>query len=388
MSLARPFIVPHALVLFLGVGALAAACSGLKDGGDQGGDAAAPEPTVSDGTIGPASDGGSTASDGASPPKVDGAVLPGGACRPSPPPCLDPAPTELVEVPTEKTFNDALAQAVAGSTIQVRGLSIGAGFRVPALVTLRGCAGAKIVGGMAFAGTGGTVEGFEVSGQIVANRSGTYIVRENRFVGTDATAGVEGNSIDGLVSADVKLTVVANLFSGRPKGIAASTRYDTGVHTVDLVVQNNVFRDVSAPVVVTRGGIVGKVSARFENNTLHNFATAFFFGSVDRPTLSGNLLSSGTAAVGGDSAYEVSYSLLSGVSSPGSAPALSGTFATGLAGFADAAQGDFRLTAGSAALDRIPAGAGLPPDDFSGCPRPVARNGGAALGDIGAYEAQ
>ena len=326
--------------------------------------------------------------DAAKPPLTDGAVTPGAACKPKVLPCLDPSPADVVEVPSEKTFADALAQAQAGSTIQIRGLSIPAGYRVPALVTLRGCSGAKIIGGIGFAGTGGTIEGFEVTGQIVANRTGTFVVRDNRFTGTDATAAVEGNSIDGLVSADVKLDVVANLFSGRPRGVASSTRYDTGTHTVNLTVQNNIFSGVDAPVVVTRGGLVGKITARFASNTFHGFTTAFYFGSVDRPTLVGNLLSSGTAAVGGDSAYEVSYSLLSGVTSPGGATALSGTFAVGNAGFANAAQGDFQLTTGSDALDRIPVGTALPADDFAGCPRPVGRPGAPALGDIGAFEAQ
>ncbi len=364
------------------------ACTGLKqdDSSPQGNPPNDGGPTLQ-ADADPTSTTGTSAPDAARPP-TDGAVTPGPACKPKILPCLDPSPTDVVEVPTEKTFADALAQAQAGTTIQLRGLSIGAGFRVPALVTLRGCSGAKIVGGIGFAGTGGTIEGFEVTGQIVANRTGTFVVRDNRFIGTDAAAAVEGNSIDGLVSADVKLDVVANLFSGRPRGVAASTRYDTGTHTVNLTVQNNVFSGVDAPVVVTRGGIVGKISARFASNTFHGFTTAFYFGSVDRPTLVGNLLSSGTAAVGGDSAYEVSYSLLSGVASPGGATALSGTFAVGNAGFANAAQGDFQLTTGSDALDRIPVGTALPADDFAGCPRPVGRPGAQALGDIGAFETQ
>ena len=383
-----PRVVPRQglpRVVLSGIALFLAACSDLKEGDPSGtdasGDGAVSTPPDTDASVPPGTDG-------APQPTADGAVLPGGACRPSPLPCLDPSPEDIVEIPTEKSFNDAVAQARAGSTLQIRGLSIGAGFRVPALVTLRGCAGAKIVGGIAFAGTGGTIEGFEVTGQIVANRSGTYVVRENRFVGSDATAGVEGNSIDGLVSAEVKLSVVANLFTLRPRGIAASTRYDTGIHTVDLVAQNNVFRGVNAPVVLTRGGLVGKISARVESNTIHGFGTAFYFGSVDRPSLVGNLLSSGTAAVGGDSAYQVSYSLLSGVTSPGGATPLSGAFATGNAAFMDEAGGDFRLTSGSSALDRIPAGTALPADDFAGCPRPVGRPGAPALGDIGAFEAQ
>jgi len=361
------------------------ACTGLKqdDSSPQG-----DPPNDGGPTLQADADPTSTSAPDAARPPTDGAVTPGAACKPKILPCLDPSALDVVEVPSEKTFADALAQAQAGTTIQLRGLSIGAGFRVPALVTLRGCSGAKIVGGIGFAGTGGTIEGFEVTGQIVANRTGTFVVRDNRFTGTDAAAAVEGNSIDGLVSADVKLDVVANLFSGRPRGVAASTRYDTGTHTVNLTVQNNVFSGVDAPVVVTRGGLVGKISARFASNTLHGFATAFYFGSVDRPTLVGNLLSSGTAAVGGDSAYEVSYSLLSGVASPGGATALSGTFAVGNAGFANAAQGDFQLTTGSDALDRIPVGTTLPADDFAGCPRPVGRPGAQALGDIGAFEAQ
>ena len=56
-------------------------------------------------------------------------------------------------------------------------------------MTLRGCESAVLVSTIAFDGVLGTIEGFEVPGSIIANRSGTYTVRANKFTGTSTMAG-------------------------------------------------------------------------------------------------------------------------------------------------------------------------------------------------------
>ena len=84
----------------------------------------------------------------------------GGAtnCRTLPLPCLDPA--DVIDVPSEMSAQDAFTNAKPGDTIQIRGLMIGSGFRVPSQVTLHGCEGAQIIGTIAFTGQLGTIEGF------------------------------------------------------------------------------------------------------------------------------------------------------------------------------------------------------------------------------------
>lgn len=341
-----------------------------------------------------ATDGGSTPADDAS-ASVDGgtlsekdaAVTPGKACRKLVVECLDPSAAKVIEVPTESTMADAIANAKAGDTIQVKGATLGAGWRIPAYVTLHGCGGAKIDGGISALGSGATFEGFEVAGSIILNQTGTFIVRWNRFVGSSSEDAISARSIDGLVSADVKVTVEQNEFIGRASGIGASTRYDTMTHAVDLLVRNNVFREVERPMVLTRSGLVGKVTARILHNTLVGFKGGIGLYGLKEPALiAGNLFVRGTNAVEGDAAYNLSNGILSECAE-GPAPPLGGAFATGDPMFVDAGSGDLRIGPGSVALDRVPAGDALPTDDFAGCPRPKG-HGGTPMGDVGAYEAE
>jgi hypothetical protein len=341
-------------------------CSDFKSGGapDAGEDASIAVDGGAEGSVDSSGGGGDTGSTA--------------SCRPIPLPCLDPAPDNVIEVPSEKTAQQAFAEAKANDVIQIRGASLGAGWRIPAFVTLRGCAGAKIEGAISFAGTGGVVEGFEVAGSIVANQTGSYVVRHSRFVGASTEAGVSARAIDGLVSAQVTMTVESSWFETRPAGVEARTSYDTGNRSVTLAVRNSVFRAVQSPVRLSEGGLVGRIQATIEHCTFHAFREAIYLSSVSTTTMTrGNLFASGTKAVDGDSPFEAHGSLLFQCTAP---TPLAGTFATGDPKLVDPAGGNFHLGPGSAALDQIDAAS---TEDYYGCPRPRG-----ARADIGAIENQ
>jgi hypothetical protein len=367
--------------------AVAAACSGFReDAVAPGGDAGVPGADAQAAGDAPPLDPDAAAPDGA---RSDAG--PPGACKTLPLECLDPSPANVIEVPGEGTLASAIAGAKAGDTIQVKGLAIPAGYTVPAFTTLRGCQGARIDAPIVFAGSGGTVEGFEVKGSVVANKTGTYLVRHNRFVGGGAAneAGVSGRSVDALVSATVTLVVDANAFEGRAVGVEARTNYDTMTHTVDITVRNNVFARVPAPFVASESGLVGIVTAKIEHNTFFDFQTAIALYSVDRrTTVSGNLLATGTTGVGGGSPYDLTYSFAWQVTTPAGTPPVSGTFASGDPAFVDPQGFDFRLGPGSAVVDRVPNGVAVPGEDYRGCPRPAGPGGAAPASDVGAIEMQ
>jgi hypothetical protein len=364
--------------------------------GDGGADADAPAPNGADGGVAtggedasttPGKDASSSSSkDGSTTPTGDASVPAEGACRPLPVPCLDSSAANVIEVPTESTMQDAVTNAKAGDTIQIKGLMLGAGWKIPAYTTLHGCSGASIVGAISAAGSGATFEGFDVSGSIVLNQTGVYVVHWNRFLGTGTDPGVSPRSIDALVSATVTATIEENEFADRPAGIAVDTEYDTMTHTVDVTIQNNLFHGVAAPIVWSRGGLVGKITGKILHNTFYGFSTGIgLYSLMDTPTVAGNLFANGTKAVDGDSPFQCANDLLF-MCAAGAAPPLGGSFATGDPKLLDPANGDLRLGTGSQALDRVPSGPDLPARDFAGCPRPVG-HGGPALGDIGGYEA-
>jgi hypothetical protein len=369
-----------ALVLALG------ACSGFRevpgdggagDGGDDLGDAGLPDLAGADLA------GADFAGADLGPP---------GACRVLPLDCLDPAPATVIEVPGESTAAAAFANAKGGDTIQLRGVSLGAGFQVPAYVTLRGCQNAKLSGGLSFAGSAGTVEGLEVSGTVVANRTGSYVVRFNRFVdgGVASEAGFSARSVDGLVSASVTAVVDSNRFSGRAMGVEARTQYDTMTHEVAITIRNNIFDGVASPVTVSESGLVGKITAKVEHNTFHAFDRAVRLFSVDHMlvVIAGNAFSTGTHAVDANSAFEVQHSFVWQVTTPAPMAPVAGAFVTADPLFADAANGDFRLGPGSLLVDAVPAAIPVPAEDAVGCPRPRALLGGEVKADVGALEAQ
>jgi len=338
-------------------------------------------------------DGGDANSpaDGPAPDRgLTGDAPPAKPCLTLPLPCLDPAPASVIEVPTEASVADAFASAKANDTIQLRGAALGAGWKIPAYVTLRGCQGATIAGGISFAGSGGTVEGFTVEGNgtIVANQTGAYVIRHNRFGASTAVRGVSARSIDALVFASVTAVVEGNWFTQRTHGVEAATKYDTGTHAVDLTLRNNVFSAVDYPVIVSEGGKVGKITAVIEHNTLYDFVTGLQLTGLDQVTKTrGNLLVQGTRAVSAAAPYEVSHSATWQVTEPGDPP-FAGAFASADPALVDPAGGDLRPGSGSAVVDVIPASAVMPTEDYLGCPRPVAVKGGASLGDMGAFELQ
>jgi hypothetical protein len=351
-------------------------------------DGASPESGADEG--GSATDAPSSLGDAPS-PRGDGG--PAAACRPLSLPCLDPAPATVRDVPGETTAADAFASAMAGDTIQIHGpLDLGSGWKVPPYVTLRGCAGAKIGGTISFQGSGGTIEGFEVAGGIVANQTGDYVVRSNRFVAsTDPSLfAVSARSIDALVSATVTATVDSNLFVARASGVAADTQYDTMTHEVTMTVRNNVFSGVARPIRVSEGGLVGKITPLVEQNTFYKFDTAISLYAVKRlSTLRGNLFSQGTTAVVANSAFAVSGSMIWQVTNATTqSPPTSGTFAMADPAFADPGADDFTLRPGSPAIDVLPNDGTLPALDYFGCPRPVGVKSAEPKGDIGALEAQ
>ncbi len=309
-----------------------------------------------------------------------------GACRPLVVPCLDLSDAKVIEVPTNSTMPNAIANVKAGGTIQINGASLGSGWKIPAFVTLHGCNGAKIVGTISAAGSGAVFEGFDVPGSIVLNQTGVFVVRWNRFDGSTTDPGVSARSIDALVSASVTATVEQNEFADRPTGVVADTNYDTMTHSVDITVQNNLFHGVASPVIATRGGLVGKITSKFLHNTFTGFTTGMgFYSLTDTPTVAGNIFANGTNAVNGDSPYNLSNGLLF-MCAAGNATALTGTFANGDPKLVDAVNGDLHLGAGSDALDHVPSGSLMPSVDYANCPRPVG-HAGVVLGDIGAYEA-
>jgi hypothetical protein len=298
----------------------------------------------------------------------------------------------VIEVPTEMAAADAFSAAKPGDTIQIKGLKLGSGWDVPPFVTLRGCDGAALLGWVDFLGSAGTVEGFEVSaaGQIVADVSGTYAIRHNRFTSTTSNvAGVGAWAIQPYVKAAVVVVVERNWFEGRPVGIEALTKYDVVENSVDLKVHDNVFTGVESAVVLNEAGLMGEITATIEHNTFYDFETAVKLYSVASTTLlSANLFVLGDLGVGGNSVYELRYNLGWQMTAAHSVPPVSGSLATANPLFANAAGGNFSLGPGSPALDVLPGSSIVPGTDYAGCPRPVAIVGTDAKADVGALEAQ
>ncbi|MFH1130800.1 MAG: hypothetical protein V1754_05655 [Pseudomonadota bacterium] len=327
-------------------------------------------------------------------PQTDANIKPNEPCRSLELLCLDHAPANIIDVPTEATGQQAFNAANAGDTIQIRGMSLDSEWWIPPYVTLRGCNGAKIIGAIGFEGSGGVVEGFEVSGQIVANKTGDYVVRYNNFVTASQSfineTGVSARSIDALVSASVNIVVDSNWFEKRNYGIEARTKYDTFTHSVNIEIRNNIFSGVNYPVEIMESGLVGKIEAILEHNTIYDFDKAIGLFGIDQKTVTlGNLFVKGDVAVSSNSPYEVNYSFSWQVNKDyDSNPPFPGSFAKGDPAFVNATGGDFRLKNTSFAIDQIPTGVSMPAEDYFGCPRPVGFLGVDAKGDVGALEAQ
>jgi hypothetical protein len=305
-------------------------------------------------------------------------------CRPSPLPCLDPS--LVIDVPSEATVQNAFAQAKSGDTVQINGLSLGAGFRVPSGVTLHGCNGAQIVDTISFAGNLGIIEGFLVPGSIVANSTGTYFIRDNRFTqgGPSNLAGVSARANEGIVSATVTATIERNWFEPRNAAVEGLTAYDTLTHTLNLTIRNNVFYGPVVSINLDEGGLVGQINAQISFNDFVAGGTGIQLTSVqaNTPIRACVFLNSGSSVIS-DSPYYVSDVYYYGaVSVMGTMP-ISGSFVNQDPMFVNWAIGDLHLQPGSPLLDKIPSGPDVPMDDYYGCPRPFG-NGA----DVGAVENQ
>jgi hypothetical protein len=307
-------------------------------------------------------------------------------CRTLTLPCLDPAPANVIEVPSESTAQNAFMTAKTGDTIQIKGLQIGAGFRVPSGVTLRGCSGAQIVSTLAFVGTTGIIEGFRVPGSIIANTTGNFTIRYNTFTGggTVSDYGVSARAVDGIVGATVNATVDSNLFEKRSNGVEARTTYDTMTRKVTLTVRNNLFTQVDKPISTDEGGLVGVVDLNVEYNSFADFKTAVRLSSLTNPAhLTANLLAFGDIGIDGDSAYDLSQDRFHMVTTPHVLGPTSGMALSGDPQFIDRGNGDLRLGPASSLINALPPGFAGPSVDYFGCPRPAA-----GRGDPGAIEAQ
>ncbi len=318
----------------------------------------------------------------------DAAVVDGGAaaCPERPLPCLDPTRADVTEIPSEAGA-EAFDTATPGQIIQVRARTLTGLAWIPTGVTLRGCEGARIAGSVAFSGGVGFVEGFEVTGQVVANRAGTFTIRDNHFSGgpSGSEAAVEARSIDALVSAHVRVVVERNRFESMPAGVAARTRYDTMVHAVTIEVRNSVFEGVDAPILLDEAGLVGAIDATLRHDTFVGFATALRVRDVAGGSVrvDANLFARGDVAVSSDSAWDGASNMTWTVTRPHDLlPPLGGTFTEIADPFVDVDASMLDLAPGSAAIDAVAPDATLA-DDQRGCPRPVGPRS-----DVGALEAR
>jgi hypothetical protein len=316
----------------------------------------------------------------------DGPSDDGGAanCRTLPLPCLS---LGVTDVSSAGDVQPALANAKSGDTIQIRGLSLGAGFSVPSGVTVRGCMGAQITDTLAFGGGTGTIEGFTVPGAVVANVTGTYVVRANKFItgGSTTYGGVAVLANDPNASTEVTVTIEGNYFSLRDIGVQAITGFDTLTRKLHLTVRNNIFYGTKSGVTLTEGGLVGEIDAAVDFNTFISGAHGLDLTSVTpTTTLLGDIFYLGAFAVASDSPFAVDHVDAYGVPATSKQMPESGSFANVDPMFADWTNSDLHLLAGSPLIDAVPRGTnGIPGDDYFGCPRPVG-NGA----DEGAVESQ
>lgn len=327
----------------------------------------------------------------------DAGFRPNDPCRPIALACL-PLGLDVIEVPTQMTAAQAFSNAQANQTIQVRGVPLNNPLlNVPPFVTVRGCQGANATGRIAFAGSGGIIEGLLISGAIVANKTGSYVVRYNHFRGDTIGGGeaaLSARSTDALVSASVTMLVESNWFDVRGTsgvGVSAVTNYDTMTHEVTITIRNNIFSRVLRPIIISEGGLVGRINATIEHNTMFAFLDAMTLSGRHTITTSGNLFSDGTLAVRSSVAFEAFYSMVARITTtpPYTGTLLNGSFAqTVNPRFADTTQDDFRLTSDAPAIDQIPTSVRVPSSDYFGCPRPVPLLRSEPSGDIGALEAQ
>jgi hypothetical protein len=259
---------------------------------------------------------------------------------------------------------------------------------VPSGVTLHGCNGAQITDTISFVGSLGTIEGFQVPGSIVANRTGTYFIRANRFTENGPTnlAGVSARANEGLVSATVTATIEGNWFEPRTTALEGITAYDTLVHTLNLTIRNNIFYGPTVAINLDEGGLAGQINAKIAFNTFIGGGKGVELTSVqaNTPILDSIFYGGPMIAVASDSPYYVSdvYYYAAMATAAGAGP-ISGSFANVDPQFTDWTNQDLHLLPGSPLIDKVPAGPDVPRDDYYGCPRPVGLGA-----DVGAVENQ
>ncbi len=309
-------------------------------------------------------------------------------CRTLPLECLDPTPANVIEVPAEASLSAALASAKPDDIVQVRSAALTTSVVVPERVTLRGCAGAQIGDVVSFAGGSGTIEGFIVSGSIVADRTGTFTVRHNRFVSSATPSSAEGvvARSSSTTSEAVTVLVEANRFEMRSRGVAARTSNGPGARKVTMTVRNNLFAGVASPFVASNA--VGTVDPLIEHNTFAGFVMAVSLQNVTLTRTRANIFAFGKTGIDSlGSDFEAFDSISWSVDNPFFTPPSAGTIAEGNPAFVDPDSGDYRLSPGSAAIDRIAAGTKVPSEDLAGCPRPAGKTT-PPKSDVGALEAQ
>lgn len=323
------------------------------------------------------------------PPDKDADVGPEEPCEPEVA-CLDAADPHVIEVPTEKTIEEAIATAKAGDTIQVRGMVLSGTQKLPDDVNLRGCQAARIGGDVYFGAGTATVEGFDVTGHIAAGNEGTFSIVRSRFsrilAAQDDLPAV--SVVPTLLGTNIELSVKQCIFTQRSQGIQVLGIMTTGLRGLKLSVENSAFSRTRQPIVLDRQEKV-PLFAEVLSSTFYDFETAI--------TVKGRLMN--------EFAVVVDVSLFSngkiGVDTTGSPYRIRSSFAheidnpiiSTLAGsgeltevdpsFVDPNKDDLRLARGSEAVNRIPNVVLVPRKDFYGCPRPA----GAGI-DPGAYESQ
>lgn len=384
------------LLLFVVVGV---ACADLRsappvpDGGPGGGGASSSTSSgATSSSAGGPSDGGDLDAEVLLPPEPDAGVGPAEPCRVTPPACLDPAASNVLEVPTELTMASALLAAKAGDVIQIRSVLVEDSFKLPPSVSLHGCSGATLSGAVTAGGGEQTIDGFTISGRIMTNETGTTRISRNVF--TLPVLAVDGSpsiQVTNLGDQSPHVIVLDSRFSARVRGIRVQGA-PLPASAIRVEVSNAVFDGVSAPLSVLNeaGGV--PITVSLTASTLYKFGTAVTLkdiGTSSRASMDSCIFALGDVVVDGrglqDSPYSVRYTFVHDVVTPGMpAPTAPGKFEGGDPTFVDAGQHDFRLARGSPLVNRIPGVfAFLPPTDFNGCRRPDL---GSA--DPGAFESQ